>query len=100
ADTRGKDSSVYVATKAGVQGFSDSLQKELSEKGIRVTLIEPGQVGSDMQESSPAEQAKAINRQEMLRAEDIAVAVHYALTQPERVNVSRLVIRQRVNPEK
>jgi NADP-dependent 3-hydroxy acid dehydrogenase YdfG len=100
ADTRGKDSSVYVATKAGMQGFSESLQKELSEKGIRVTLIEPGQVGSDMQESSPAEQAKAINKQEMLRAEDIAVAVHYTLTQPERVNVSQLIIRQRVNPEK
>ena len=93
ADRRGKDSSVYVATKAGIQGFAESLHKEVREKGIKVSLIEPGKVGADLHETSDAEQRRKINKGEMLRAEDIAVAVHYVLTQPARCDVTRLVIR-------
>ncbi|WGQ10672.1 SDR family oxidoreductase [Pedobacter gandavensis] len=48
ADERGKNSSVYVASKAGIQGFNESLRKEVNELGIKVSLIEPGLVGSDM----------------------------------------------------
>jgi NADP-dependent 3-hydroxy acid dehydrogenase YdfG len=93
ADERGKDSSVYVATKAGIQGFSEALRKEVNELGIKVTLIEPGLVGSDMIEVQPEEQPKEIQALKMLKAEDIAMSVLYCLCQPKRSDVIYLQIR-------
>jgi NADP-dependent 3-hydroxy acid dehydrogenase YdfG len=61
--------------------------------GIKVSLIEAGAVGSEMQEESPEEQRDLIKKHEMLRAEDIAVAVHYVLTQPARCEVVVIQIR-------
>jgi NADP-dependent 3-hydroxy acid dehydrogenase YdfG len=94
ADVREKDSSVYVATKSGIQGFTEALRKEVNPLGIKVTLIEPGAVGTDMQsEYSPKEQRKQIEKMEMLRAEDIAACVLYTITQPKRCDVVSLQIR-------
>lgn len=94
ADVREKDSSVYVATKAGIQGFSEALRKEVNPIGIKVTLIEPGAVGTDMQSQySPAEQRERIDKMKMLRAEDIAACVLYTITQPKRCDVVSLQIR-------
>lgn len=93
ADLRNKESTVYVATKSGTQGFSEALRKELNSLGIKVTLIEPGAVGSDMQESSSEEQKEKIEKLEMLKAEDIADAVFYVLSQPKRCDVVELKIR-------
>lgn len=93
ADVREKDSSVYVATKAGIQGFSEALRKEVNPLGIKVTLIEPGAVGTDMQPQSPQEQRQLIEKMEMLRAEDIAAAILYTITQPRRCDVVNLQIR-------
>lgn len=91
ADVREKDSSVYVASKAGIQGFSESLRKEVNELGIKVTLIEPGAVGTDMQ---PREgQQEQIDNLEMLKAEDIAVAVYFCLATPLRCDVVGMQIR-------
>jgi NADP-dependent 3-hydroxy acid dehydrogenase YdfG len=96
ADERGADSSVYVAAKAGIDGFVTSFRKEVGKEGIKVTLIEPGAVGSDFDGSSPAEQRERIRKDELLRAEDIAVSVHYALTQPRRCEVLRVQLRSRL----
>lgn len=94
ADVREKDSSVYVATKAGIQGFSEALRKEVNALGIKVTLIEPGAVGTDMQDQySPEDQRKRIEEMKMLRAEDIAACVLYTITQPKRCDVVSLQIR-------
>ena len=94
ADVREKDSSVYVATKAGIQGFSEALRKEVNSLGIKVTLIEPGAVGSDMQDQySPEQQRQRIEQMKMLRAEDIAACVLYTITQPRRCDVVALQIR-------
>ncbi|WP_295771035.1 SDR family NAD(P)-dependent oxidoreductase [uncultured Mucilaginibacter sp.] len=93
ADVREKDSSVYVATKGAVQAFSESLRKEVNELGIKVTLIEPGAVGTDMQPVSVPDQQKNIENLEMLKAEDIAQAVIYAITQPQRSDVVEIKIR-------
>lgn len=93
ADERGKDSSVYVATKAGIQGFNESLRKELNELGIKVSLIEPGLVGSDMVKEDSDEQRRKIAAMEMLKAEDIAMSVLYCLSQPQRCDVITLQIR-------
>jgi NADP-dependent 3-hydroxy acid dehydrogenase YdfG len=94
ADVREKDSSVYVATKAGIQGFSEALRKEVNALGIKVTLIEPGAVGTDMQDQySPEEQRERIEQMKMLRSEDIAACVLYTITQPKRCDVVTLQIR-------
>lgn len=82
---------VYVATKSGIQGFSESLRKEVNDLGIKVTLIEPGAVGTDMQ---PREgQEEQIEKLEMLKAEDIAVAIYYCLSTPKRCDVVEMQIR-------
>jgi NADP-dependent 3-hydroxy acid dehydrogenase YdfG len=98
ADVREKDSSVYVATKAGIAGFSESLRKEVNPLGIKVTLIEPGAVGTDMQPEPPEEQRSKQENMEMLKSEDIAACVLYALTQPKRCDVVMVQIRPHLQP--
>ncbi|GAB3695317.1 3-oxoacyl-[acyl-carrier-protein] reductase [Spirosoma flavus] len=93
ADVREPGSSVYVATKSAIQGFAESLRKEVNETGIKVSLVEPGAVGSDMQSTTSAEERQKQETGEMLRAEDIAVCVHYILTQPLRCDVVSVQIR-------
>lgn len=93
ADVREQGSSVYVATKSAIQGFSESFRKEANEKGIKVTLIEPGAVGTDMQPVSVPDQQRNIDNLEMLKAEDIASAVLFVLCQPLRCDIVELKIR-------
>lgn len=92
----GPGSTVYAGIKYGIQGFAIALRRELGVKGIRVSLVEPGLTGSDMQTDAPEEQAKKIERHESLRAEDIAVGVHYLLTQPRRTVVQQITISPRM----
>jgi NADP-dependent 3-hydroxy acid dehydrogenase YdfG len=99
AENRSAGGEVYVASKSAVRGFSQSLAKTLEKDKIRVTLIEPGSVGSDMQEESPAEQRKSIAKSEMLKAEDIAECVIYCLTRPERCAVRFVQIGEQLTGE-
>lgn len=92
ADVREASGSVYVATKAGIQGFCEAFRKEANKAGVKVSLIEPGSVGSDMQPNKPTHSRKAAKK-EMLKAEDIAACVYYCLTQPERCDVVEVKIR-------
>lgn len=89
--------SIYVAAKSGIEGFAHSLRQELSEQDIKVGLIEPGFTGADFQypEYPPEKQAEMINDHVMLRAEDIAVAAHFMLTQPRRTAVSLMRVETR-----
>jgi len=89
---------VYAGMKAGIAGFSEALRRELGPAGIKVSLIEPGKTGADFQYPDiPAEEQRAMIQDElMLRAEDIAVGVHYVLTQPRRAVVQQLTIAPRL----
>ena len=93
ADVREEGSSVYVATKAGIQGFSEALRKELNPKNIKVTLIEPGAVDTDMQAGSAEEKLEQIDNQEMIPAEDIAMSVAFCVVQHERCAIVGMQIR-------
>jgi NADP-dependent 3-hydroxy acid dehydrogenase YdfG len=97
----GAESSVYAGMKAGVAGFAEAVRKELSPKGIRVCNVEPAKTGADFQypSFSAEEQAEENRKQTMLRAEDIAVAVHFVLTQAQRSNVEQVVITPRARGE-
>jgi NADP-dependent 3-hydroxy acid dehydrogenase YdfG len=90
---------VYVATKAGVRGFTKSLAKELNKDGIRVTVIEPGLVGTDMTQEVTDQQEQWQGEGKMLKAEDIADCVIYALKQPDRCDVEFIQIRPRMEKE-
>jgi 3-oxoacyl-[acyl-carrier protein] reductase len=91
--------SVYVAAKAGIEAFAQSLRKELSERDIKVGLIEPGFTGADFQypKFPPEKQVELIKQDKMLRAEDIAVAAHAMLTQPRRAAISLMRVETRLD---
>ena len=93
AEVREKGSSVYVATKGAIQAFAAALRKEVNESGIRVTLIEPGAVSTDMASGSPEDQRKAIAKEEMLLPEDIAACVRFVLGLPARCDVVTMQVR-------
>ena len=93
ADVREEKSSVYVAAKSGVQGFSESLRKQVNSKGIKISLIEPGAVDTDMQAEDPEKKKEKVENLEMLTADDIAVSVLYCLSQPKRCDVVDIKIR-------
>jgi NAD(P)-dependent dehydrogenase (short-subunit alcohol dehydrogenase family) len=97
----GAGSTVYAGMKAGIAGFAEALRKELGPKGIKVSLVEPGKTGADFQYPDiPAERQREMIREEsMLRAEDIAVGVHYLLTQPRRAVVQQLTIAPRMQAQ-
>ncbi|TYB95389.1 SDR family NAD(P)-dependent oxidoreductase [Micromonospora sp. WP24] len=91
-------SAVYGATKFGITAFSEALRQEVTAEGVRVIVIEPGFVDTELAShiSDPAIQAMAKSMAESMRTlqpEDIASAVLYALTQPEHVAVNEILIR-------
>lgn len=88
---------VYCATKAAVKMFSDGLRQELApEYGIKVSSIEPGAVNTNLFDSITdddiKEKLEGMESMTKLEAEDIANAIYYALSQPERVNVNNVYI--------
>ena len=93
AKLRDGGADVYVASKTAIEGFSESLRKQVNEMGIKVSLVEPGKVGADFPNSKPEEQPSEIAEGKMLMAEDIAAAVHFCLVQPERSDIILLQIR-------
>lgn len=93
ADTKDKDSSAYVATKSGIQGFTEAFRKEVNPHNIRVSLIEPGSVGTDMQPTTPEEEIKLCDKMEMLAAEDIATCVQFILSQPKRLDIVNMKVK-------
>ncbi|MFB4306638.1 SDR family NAD(P)-dependent oxidoreductase [Actinomadura sp. GTD37] len=91
-------SGVYAATKFGVNAFSEALRQEVTTRGVRVMLVEPGFVSTELAGhiTDPgirefAQQMAASMR--TLQPEDIANAVVYALTQPDHVAVNEILIR-------
>jgi NADP-dependent 3-hydroxy acid dehydrogenase YdfG len=89
---------VYSATKWGVCAFSEALRQEVYKDNIRVTIIEPGLVATEISNniSDPTVRQEFQQRQrslEPLQSEDIAAAIVYAVTQAPHVNVNEILIR-------
>ncbi len=89
---------VYNATKFGVNGFSDALRQEVSRDKIRVTIVEPGVVDTELtthittKEIMEREQ-KRLQTITALQSDDIADAIVYAVTQKPHVNVNEILVR-------
>jgi NADP-dependent 3-hydroxy acid dehydrogenase YdfG len=90
-------SGVYNLTKHGVGAFSESLRQELTERHVRVSLVEPGAVDTELPDHlRPAVREQTMKRFgdiERLEASDIADAIAYILTRPRHVAVNELLIR-------
>jgi len=92
-------SAVYNFTKWGVGGFSEALRQEALHAGIRVTIIEPGYVETELQghNKNPVviEQMEKARKQigDPLQAEDIADGIAYAVTRPPHVSINEVLIR-------
>ena len=84
--------SVYNAAKGGVASFAETLRKELIPESIRLTLIEPGAIGSAMQPYSAEERAEQIAGYKMLDPAQVAEAILFAATRPAGVDVVTLRI--------
>ena len=90
-------SGVYNLTKFGVGAFSEALRQESVAMGVRVTLIEPGAVATELPGHNRPEvleqMAKAFQGVTPLAAEDIAEAILYAIGQPANVSVNEVLVR-------
>jgi NADP-dependent 3-hydroxy acid dehydrogenase YdfG len=89
---------VYNLTKHGVGAFAESLRQEVSERHVRVALIEPGVVDTELfthirPEILDASSAPFGANMQMLQARDIADAVTYIVTRPPRVVINELLVR-------
>jgi len=84
-------------TKFGVVGFSEGLRQEVLHQNIRVTVVEPGWVETELLDHNNefilkmAEERKA-KMGTLLASEDIANAIIYALGQPPHVAVSEVMV--------
>lgn len=88
--------SVYSATKAGVEAFAETLRKEVADRDIKITVIQPGSVDTDMQECSEDEKREKVAQEEMLHADEVAEAILFALTRSHRTDVVTLRIEPRL----
>lgn len=93
ADLREPSSDIYSATKSAIQAFAESLRKNVNEKGIRVSLVEPGAVDTPIQEKPQLEKDRKVKAMEMLEPEDIARSIYFILTQPKRCDIVMMQIR-------
>jgi NADP-dependent 3-hydroxy acid dehydrogenase YdfG len=89
---------VYNATKFGVNGFSDALRQEVSRDKIRVTIVEPGVVATELTSHITATDIREREQQRLqtnivLQSDDIADAIVYAVTQKSHVNVNEILVR-------
>jgi NADP-dependent 3-hydroxy acid dehydrogenase YdfG len=92
-------SAVYNMTKWGVNGFSEALRQEGVHVNVRVTIVEPGFVETELQgHNTNPTVVKAMEKSQeeigkVLEARDIAQAILYAVSQPEHVAVNEVLVR-------
>ena len=84
-------STAYAASKFGLRGMHEVIRQETAKSGVRTTLVSPGPVDTDIWDAvDPDSKPGFTKRKDMMRAEDVAAAVVYAVTQPEHVAVTEI----------
>jgi NADP-dependent 3-hydroxy acid dehydrogenase YdfG len=90
-------SGVYNLTKHGVGAFSESLRQEVTSRHVRVSLVEPGAVATELASHNRPEIQESIGKRfgqiERMEAQDIADAIAYIVTRPRRVAINEILIR-------
>ena len=90
-------SGVYNATKFGVGAFSESLRQEVTKRHVRVSLVEPGAVATELITHNRREVVEAMQATwgavEVLQPEDIAETIAFTVTRPRRATVNEILVR-------
>jgi NADP-dependent 3-hydroxy acid dehydrogenase YdfG len=90
-------SGVYNLTKHGVGAFTESLRQEFTKRHLRISVIEPGAVATELTDHV-RDGIREIVREnfadtEVLQASDIADAIGYVVTRPRHVAINEVLIR-------
>jgi NADP-dependent 3-hydroxy acid dehydrogenase YdfG len=90
-------SAVYNATKHGVGAFAEALRQEVTERHVRVSLVEPGAVATELSSHNRPEVLDEIKGRfgaiERLEADDIADNIAYIVTRPRHVAINEILVR-------
>jgi NADP-dependent 3-hydroxy acid dehydrogenase YdfG len=90
-------SAVYNATKFGVGAFAEALRQEVTEHHVRVSLVEPGAVVTELSSHNRPEVLEEIKGRfgeiERLEAPDIADTISYIVTRPRHVAINEILVR-------
>ena len=88
---------VYNLTKFGVGAVSESMRQEWSKDGVRISIIEPGAVSTELVDHLRPEVVESVRARfydiKALDAGDIAGAIEYAVTRPGHMSVNEMLIR-------
>ncbi|MBX7454952.1 SDR family NAD(P)-dependent oxidoreductase [Mycolicibacterium sp. 3033] len=91
------NTAVYSLTKFGVNAFSEGIRQELIGQRVRVGVVGPGTVDTEIGDHLPTAEREAMNQRTAgmvkLRADDIADAVRYMVTRDRRVAVNQMLVR-------
>jgi NADP-dependent 3-hydroxy acid dehydrogenase YdfG len=90
-------SGVYNLTKFGVNGFTESLRQEVTQRHVRVGVLEPGGVDTELGSHNKTEVRAAMidpfyEQTEVLAPDDIADGVAYMVTRPRHTSIGELWI--------
>jgi NADP-dependent 3-hydroxy acid dehydrogenase YdfG len=87
---------VYAASKWGMNGWSESLRQEL-QPGIRVIVIEPGAVATELPDhithAGTKEQAEQVYARLAIPAGEIAAIIAFAIGRPHSVTLNEILVR-------
>lgn len=88
----------YAATKFGVVGFSEALRREVYQHNIRVSVIEPGVVETELREHIGHAQVQAATNawaegMRQLQSRDVADTILFCVTRPAHVNINEVLMR-------
>jgi NADP-dependent 3-hydroxy acid dehydrogenase YdfG len=90
-------SGVYNLTKHGVGAFSESLRQEVTARHVRVSLVEPGAVGTELSSHNRPEIREQIQQRfgevERLRSQDIAETISFIVTRPRHMAINEVLVR-------
>jgi NADP-dependent 3-hydroxy acid dehydrogenase YdfG len=92
------NAAAYAATKFGVVGFSESLRREIYKDNIRVSVIEPGMVETELRDHighAASRKALDVRASEMrqLQPEDIADTILFCVTRPDYMCINEVLLR-------
>jgi NADP-dependent 3-hydroxy acid dehydrogenase YdfG len=96
--TARKGAGVYNASKWAVNAFSESLRQEVTGRGVRIGLVEPGAVDTELRDHITQPEAKAAAERmttsmRALQPEDVARAILYLVAQPPHVAINEVLVR-------
>jgi NADP-dependent 3-hydroxy acid dehydrogenase YdfG len=83
---------VYAGTKYAIEALSESLRIELARTGVKVSVLEPGLVTTELQDHFKVHPRDALGIKHPLTPADVARATRYLLEQPDHVRIPVLMI--------